>query len=94
MKIEKNTMVEFHYSLKDAENNRLLETSYDIETKKYIHGVSEMLDGLFTEFSGKSSGDEFEITLPPEKAYGLHNPNAVGRVSKNYVYLPLSLIHI
>lgn len=88
MQIIKNSMVRFHYRMVDANDNSPLESSYDSEAKEYIHGVSDMLVELTHALEGKSMGDTFEITLSPEQAYGHYDPNKIGRISLNYVYLP------
>lgn len=88
MNVSENCMVTFHYRLSDAKDGTPLESSYETRAKQYIHGVSEILEGLVNTLEGKSKGDEFDITIPPEKAYGRHFADKVGRIPLSYVYLP------
>lgn len=87
MKIQKNSMVTFHYELKDADTGVLLEST-DSSPKQYIHGVSDdILGALADALAGKAKGDNVEVTLSPEQAYGAHNPDVVGRITSNYVFV-------
>lgn len=80
-------MVTFNYQLKDADTGVLLEST-DGQPKQYIHGVSEeVMPALADALTGKSKGDSIEVTIPPEQAYGMHNPDAVGRITSNYVFV-------
>lgn len=88
MQIIDNSAVSYHYQMRDAHSQQLLESSCETSPKQYIHGVSDMLDSLVAEFAGKSQGDKFEVLLPPEKAYGHYNKEAVGRISLKHVALP------
>ena len=88
MKIEKNSMVKYHYKLTDADSGELLESTYESQANSYIHGVSDILKGLENALDGKASGEFFDVKLPAAQAYGQYNPDAVGRVSLNYVFLP------
>ncbi len=72
-KITKDKVVEIEYSLYD-ENGELLENSSDF---KYLHGYSNIIPGLEEELEGLQVGDEREITVPPEKAYGNYNLEAI-----------------
>ena len=68
MQINKDTVVAFHYKLYEVD--QMLEDSGAAEPVLYMHGKQGMLQGLQDELEGKRAGDEVDITLPPEKAYG------------------------
>ena len=72
-------VVTFHYSLRD-EDNSLIESSEGKEPVIYMHGHANIVPGLEQQMDGKQRGDKFSATVPPEGAYGLHDPNAVQRV--------------
>lgn len=78
MKIEKNRIATFHYRL--SEGKQELENSYPSEPMAYLHGQGNIVSGLEEEMLGKSAGDHFTVTVPPEKAYGLKRDNAQQRV--------------
>lgn len=79
MQIEDNTVVQFHYHLKDGEGN-VIEDSYDEDPMLYLHGHNNMIDGLEAALAGKQTGDKFSVTLTPEQAYGERNEQAVQRI--------------
>ena len=79
MQIEKNTVVQFTYSLKDDAGNQL-ESSETGHPMAYLHGHNNMLEGLEKALEGKADGDNFEVTLPPAEAYGERRDGSEQRV--------------
>lgn len=67
--IADDKVVLFHYTLTDETGNEL-ENSHDVDPMAYLHGHNNMMPALEAAMAGKSVGDTFEITLPPEEAYG------------------------
>lgn len=87
MIIEKDKVVQFHYRLSEAGNENF-EDSHSGDPIAYLHGHNGMLPGLEAAMAGKQAGDNFSITLEPEKAYGLRHENAIQRVSPKHIYNP------
>ena len=79
MSIEKDKVVYFHYTLSD-EGNQVVESSKDSHPMTFLFGNGNILPALETEFEGKNEGEQFQVTLPPEKAYGLRNEEATQRI--------------
>ena len=79
MQITNNTVVYFHYTLRN-EAGETVETSADAEPSTYLHGANNILPGLESALEGKESGDSVEVTLPPDQAYGPVQPDRVQRV--------------
>jgi len=79
MKIEKNTVAQFIYRLKDEEGNELESTEAG-HPVAYLHGHDNMLEGLEKGLEGKSVGDNFSVTLAPADAYGERQENSEQRV--------------
>lgn len=83
MQIAKDTVVQFHYTLSD--------TTGEIESTKkgnpilYLHGYNQMIPALELELEGKAAGDTLEVTLPPEKTYGLRDENAIQTVQVKHL---------
>lgn len=77
--IENNKVVAIDYSVTD-EANQLIDTSEGREPLKYLHGAGNIIPGLEQALTGKQAGDEFEVTVAPEQAYGQHNPANVQQV--------------
>lgn len=79
MTVVKDKVVAFHYRL--FEGDEVLENSWgDDQQVLYLHGHRNMLAALEEALEGKQSGDKFDITLPPEKAYGHRKQGAFERV--------------
>lgn len=79
MKIEKDKVVTFYYSLCD-ESGEQIENNRDEDPKAYLHGHRNMLPALEQEFLGREAGESFSLTLTPEKAYGMRRDVEVVRV--------------
>jgi FKBP-type peptidyl-prolyl cis-trans isomerase SlyD len=79
LNIAPETVVVFHYSLRNEEGEEL-ESSRGADPTAYLHGANNIIPGLETAMTGKSAGDIFSATVAAEQAYGLHNPEKVQRV--------------
>jgi FKBP-type peptidyl-prolyl cis-trans isomerase SlyD len=69
MKISKNKLVIFNYSLKDNHNN-VVESSIGKDPVTYIHGEGHILPKLEAAFENRSKDDQFSVTLEPQDGYG------------------------
>lgn len=78
--IKKDSKVTFHYRLSDTEGN-LIESSFDDEPLNYTHGYGQMIVGVERALEGKSVGDEFSVTVPPEEGYGDSDESLYQQVS-------------
>jgi len=87
MLAETDKVVSFHYRLSEP-GQEVIEDSRHGQPVVYLHGHNAMLPGLEDALTGKKAGDTFEVTLPPEQAYGLKRDNAHQRVSVKHVYNP------
>lgn len=80
MQIAKDTIVMFHYQLTE-EGGHFSENSRDEEPVAYLYGHDNVLPGLEAAMSGKQAGDKVTVTLTPEQAYGMRNPELQQRMS-------------
>lgn len=76
---EKDKVVTFHYTLKNAEGEQM-ETSRDKQPMSYLHGANNIIIGLEKAMEGRSVKDEFSVTVAPEEAYGTRNEANVQRI--------------
>lgn len=76
---EKDKVVTFHYTLKDAEGEQM-ETSREKEPMSYLHGANNIITGLEKAMEGHAIRDEFSVTVEPADAYGVRNENNVQRI--------------
>ncbi|MCH8533041.1 MAG: peptidylprolyl isomerase [Saccharospirillum sp.] len=79
MKVEKNTVVLFHYRLTD-DSGVEIESNIETEPTAYLHGHGGIIAGLEKAMAGRESGESFQVTVPPEDAYGPRKPDAMQRL--------------
>jgi FKBP-type peptidyl-prolyl cis-trans isomerase SlyD len=72
MQIAKNTIVAIDYTLTD-DDGQVLDSSESREPLTYLHGASGIIPGLEQELDGKQAGDELQVSVAPENAYGQRN---------------------
>lgn len=80
MTIAENKVVSIHYKLIDAESGDLIETSKDRPPMAYLHGANNLIPGLEQALEGKTVGDELQVTIAPEDAYGPYHESGVQKV--------------
>ncbi len=82
MNIEQGKVVSIDYTLKNSEGE-VLDTSEGREPLPYLHGSGNIIPGLEAALDGKSSGDQVNAVIEPEKAYGVRDENQVGKVARS-----------
>jgi FKBP-type peptidyl-prolyl cis-trans isomerase SlyD len=82
MQIATGTVVSIEYTLTNPEGKKL-DSSEGRGPLMYVHGTGGIIPGLEAELEGKKAGDEFKATIPPEKAYGVHNAGMVQVVPRS-----------
>ncbi len=68
-KVERGKVVQVHYTLRDEEGN-VLESSEGQAPLEYLHGAGQLIPGLEEGMEGMALGEEREVSVPPEGAYG------------------------
>ncbi len=84
MIVERDRVVRFHYTLSEA-GGASMESSRDGEPLAVLHGHGGVIPGVEDGLAGRSAGDKFTLTVPPEKGYGPRREGRVQRVAKKYV---------
>ena len=83
MKIEKDKVVSFHYSLSE-ESGVAVEDSREREPMAIMFGHGGIIAGLEQAMAGHVAGDRFDVVVPPDQAYGERREDATQRVPKKY----------
>ena len=81
--VAKDHVAEIHYVLHNTSGEELESTRNDAP-RAFLVGHRGILAGLEEELLGKQTGDTLEVTLPPERAFGLRDEAQVERMSKKY----------
>ncbi len=82
MHVQENTVVKFDYTLKD-EAGEVLDTSEGREPLAYLHGVGQIVPGLEQAMAGLNPGDEKQVTVEPDQAYGERNDQLIQPVPRD-----------
>ena len=74
--IEKNTVVTLRYVLQDPDG-QVIDSSAESGSLTYMHGTGAIVPGLEEGLEGRRKGEQLHIAVPPERAYGFHDPDRV-----------------
>lgn len=69
MIVENNKIVSIHYVLKD-ESGQVLHDNTSFAAEEYLHGAGNILPGLELALQDMKVGQEIDLIIPPEYAYG------------------------
>ena len=81
MAIGTDSVVSIHYTLKD-DTGTVIDRSEAGEPLAYLHGHGNLIPGLEKELTGKNSGDELSVTVPPADGYGEYDNGLVESVPR------------
>jgi len=84
MTITKNSVVRFHYSLKNNAGEEI-ESSFKQEPTTYLHGYNNIIPGLQNCLEGKSSGEKFTTIVTPEQGYGARREDSSQRIPTKHL---------
>lgn len=82
MQISPNKVVHIHYTLTDNDGE-VLDSSQGSDPMAYIHGMGNIISGLEEALTGRKVGDRFQVSVPPEEAYGVRDNDLVQKVPKS-----------
>lgn len=82
MKVTADKVVEFHYSLLNAENE-VLDNTRDGDPLPYLHGHRNIIPGLENALEGREEGEVFQITVHPDEGYGRRDNGLVQTIKRD-----------
>jgi FKBP-type peptidyl-prolyl cis-trans isomerase SlyD len=82
MKISDQSVVSFHFTLKNDEGE-VLDSSAGNDPLTYLHGAGNIIPGLENALVDKKVGDKFDVTLTPEQGYGARDEKLLQKIPKN-----------
>ena len=77
-----NTVVSLDYELKLA-NDEVIDSSEENAPLEYLHGYKNIIPGLENELTGMTIGEKKQVTVLPEQAYGVRDPESVAEYPKD-----------
>jgi FKBP-type peptidyl-prolyl cis-trans isomerase SlyD len=81
VKISKNCVALFEYTLKDGKG-KTLDSSGDNGPLAYIHGLGNIIPGLELKLEGKQKGDKLNVHVVPTEGYGMRDEALVQEVPR------------
>jgi FKBP-type peptidyl-prolyl cis-trans isomerase SlyD len=81
MQVAPQTVVTIAYTVTD-EDGEVLDAAGADDPLAYLHGSGSIVPGLEAALDGKSEGDAIHVTLEPDDAYGMHDPDLVAVASR------------
>ncbi|MBM3203706.1 peptidylprolyl isomerase [Candidatus Woesearchaeota archaeon] len=82
MQISTHKVVHFHYTLTNDDGD-VLDTSRGHDPLAYIQGLGSIIPGLENAMAGRSVGDRFIVSVPPEEGYGPFQEDRVQSVPRS-----------
>jgi FKBP-type peptidyl-prolyl cis-trans isomerase SlyD len=77
-----NTVVSLDYELKLA-NDEVIDSSEENAPLEYLHGYKNIIPGLESELAGMAIGEQKQVTVLPEQAYGVRDPESVAEYPRD-----------
>jgi len=81
MKISSGAVVSIHYTLTD-DQGEVIDSSQGQDPLQYEHGSGNIIPGLEKALDGHASGDNVQVTVEPEEAYGQRNDEMIQTVAR------------
>ncbi len=81
MQIADKMVVTIDYTLKDDEGT-ILDSSTEGKFA-YLHGANNIIPGLENALTGKSAGDEVDVSVSPAEGYGERNDTMIQAVPRD-----------
>lgn len=84
MKVKNGDKVRVHYK-GTLEDGTVFDSSEGGEPLEFEVGASQIIEGFETGILGMTEGEERELSIPPEEAYGLRRDDLVGKLPAEQV---------
>jgi len=82
-RVEANSLVTLHYRIATSDNNTEMVSTFAATPATLQLGNGELAATLEACLAGLAVGEHRTFTLAPEQAFGVHNPQMVGRVPRD-----------
>jgi FKBP-type peptidyl-prolyl cis-trans isomerase SlyD len=82
MLIAANKAVSIDYTLTN-DAGEVIDSSEGAAPLVYLHGASNIIRGLEKALEGKQAGDELNVSVEPEEAYGEFSPELVATLNRS-----------
>jgi FKBP-type peptidyl-prolyl cis-trans isomerase SlyD len=83
----------FDYVIRNP-NDEIVDSSAGGEALSFVEGDGSTIQGLEDALMGKSTGDEFKVTIGPDDAYGWSQRSLIRTVSKDMFELDIDELKV
>jgi FKBP-type peptidyl-prolyl cis-trans isomerase SlyD len=90
LKVAPDHIVAIDYTLR-LEDGQVADYSEGEEPLVYLHGHGQMIPGLERALEGKVAGDSDRVRIPPEEAYGPHDPSKIFKEAPDRFGFPVEV---
>lgn len=80
MTVAQHKVVTLHYKVTDVDSGQVIDSSENGDPLVYLHGAQNIIPGLENALEGKHVGDEIEVTVAPQDAYGERSDDRIQQV--------------
>ncbi|OOZ38670.1 peptidylprolyl isomerase [Solemya pervernicosa gill symbiont] len=87
MQISKDKVVTIEYTMTD-EAGKMVDTTDNRDALSFIQGSGQLIPALEQALEGHSSGEQLQITLPPEQGYGERDERLVKEIPRSQFQVP------
>ena len=81
MSIARDKIVSIDYTLTGTQG-QVLDSSQGRSPLEYLHGAGNIIPGLEQALEGKNAGEQLNVTIQPEQAYGTRDERLVQQVPR------------
>ncbi|MBT7127892.1 MAG: peptidylprolyl isomerase, partial [Candidatus Thioglobus sp.] len=79
MTVQKDAVVEMHYTLKN-DAGEVIDSSQGKEPMPFIQGHGNIIPGLEKALEGMKVGETCDVSVAPEDAYGVHHAEGIQEI--------------
>lgn len=90
LKVAPDHIVAIDYKLR-LEDGHIEDSNEGDEPLVYLHGHGQMIPGLERALEGKVPGDSDRVRIPPEEAYGPHDPEKLFKEAPDRFGFPVEV---
>lgn len=83
-RVAKDQVVTFHYTLKNKDGQQI-DSSVNGDPLVYLHGYGQIVAGLEAELEARQIGDRLQVHVPPEKGYGVYDPDGCFGIERSHL---------
>ncbi|RDL42879.1 peptidylprolyl isomerase [Marinomonas piezotolerans] len=82
MMINEQSRITLHFELA-LEDGQLVDSNFNGQPAQFVYGDGSLLPDFEAALLGMNAGEEASYQMPPEKAFGAHNPSNVQTLPRN-----------